>query len=94
MCSDRNKRRGWRRGEGRIEESRGGGGGGGEEEGGEGRAKREAKNSPDKQLQDRKNQEEGRRLRATRSILISCFDFHKMSIILNHPGPPLLASYA
>lgn len=56
--------------------------------------RREAKNFLDKQLQDRKNQEEGRRLCVTRSILISCFDFHKMSIILNHPGPPLLASYA
>lgn len=41
-----------------------------------------------------KNREECRSLCVTRSILISCFDFHKMGITLNHPGPPLLASYA
>lgn len=49
---------------------------------------REALNCLGKQLQDRE------RLCIPRSILISCFDFHKMSIMLNHLGPPLLASYA
>lgn len=38
--------------------------------------------------------EEEKHLRFSLSILISCFDFHKMSIILNHASPLLLDSHA
>lgn len=82
MCSDRDKRRGWRKGERKIEESEGG-------RGTEERHRIVLTNNCRKE-----KQEEGKHLCVTRSILISCFDFHKMSIILNHTGPPLLAPYA
>lgn len=88
MCSDSNKREGWK--EGKREKSK-------EKEGEGGREKvgrtRHRTVSPENNCRT-ENQEEGKRLCVTRTILISCFDFHKMSIILNHPGPPLLASYA
>lgn len=42
----------------------------------------------------KKRQEEEKHLGVSVSILISCFDFHKMSIILNQMGPLLLDSHA
>lgn len=85
MCSDSNKRRGWREGE--RERSK--------EKEGEwvGVGRRRHRTGLTEQLQEKKTRRE-KRLCITRTILISCFDFHKMSIILNHPSPPLLASYA
>lgn len=80
MCSDSNKRRGWEKGE--REKSKGK-----EGEGGWDGAVLTDKCG-------RKYQEEEKHLCNTRSVLISAFDFHKSSIILNHAGPPLLASYA
>lgn len=84
MCSDSNKKRGWREGERERSKEREGDVMKGEE-------------SHRIVLTDycrTWNQEEEKCVCITRTLLISCFDFHKTSIILNHPSPPPLALYA
>lgn len=66
MFSDSNKRRGWKKGERKIEEKR------------------------QVCLCKQPQEEEEKQLRFSLSILISCVDFHKMGIILNHVSPLLL----
>lgn len=58
------------------------------------RSKRRDRSASANNRRKERREEVEKHLRFSLSLLISCFDFHKMSIILNHAGPLLLDSLA
>lgn len=58
------------------------------------RSKRRDRSASANNRRKERREEVEKQLRFSLSLLISCFDFHKMSIILNHAGPLLLDSLA
>lgn len=58
------------------------------------RSKRRDRSASANNRRKERQEDEEKHLHFLLSILISCVDFHKMSIILNHVSPLLLDSHA